>query len=87
MDYGKTYDRLIKKRRDNPISRDECYCERHHIIPKSEGGSDDDTNLVNLTAREHYLAHLLLARIYDDYKMWAAVVFMRVKSRTNSGRE
>lgn len=46
--------------------------ERHHIIPKSEGGSDDPDNLVNLTAREHYIAHLLLARIYDDQKMWCA---------------
>lgn len=85
MDYGKTYDRLIQKRRDNPISRNECYCERHHIIPKSEGGSDDDTNLVNLTAREHYIAHLLLARIYDDFKMWAAIKLMltgHIKRRT-----
>ena len=51
--------------------------EKHHIRPKSEGGSDDETNLVNLTAREHYVAHLLLAKIYDDHKMWSAVIYMR----------
>lgn len=78
MDYRKTYDRLIQKRRDNPITKADCYCETHHIVPRSEGGSDDDTNLVNLTAREHYIAHLLLARIYDDFKMWAAVLYMRI---------
>lgn len=77
MDYRKTYDRLIQKRRDNPITKADCYCETHHIVPRSEGGSDDDTNLVNLTAREHYIAHLLLARIYDDFKMWSAVLYMR----------
>ena len=73
MDYKKTYDGLIQKRRDNPISRKDCYCERHHIVPKAEGGSDDEDNLINLTAREHYIAHLLLAKIYDDYKMFAAI--------------
>lgn len=29
-----------------------------------------------LTAREHYIAHLLLAKIYDDYKMWYALNMM-----------
>ena len=50
-----------------------CYCEKHHIIPKSEGGKDEPDNLVNLTAREHYVAHRLLAHIYDDAKMWFAL--------------
>lgn len=36
------------------------YYERHHIIPRSLGGSDEPDNLVLLTAREHYLAHYLL---------------------------
>lgn len=53
------------------------YGEVHHIVPKSEVGSDEPNNLVKLTAREHYVAHLLLARIYNDEKMWSAVVFMR----------
>jgi hypothetical protein len=39
------------------------YCEKHHIIPKSLGGSDDFENLVLLTAREHYIAHLLLIKM------------------------
>ena len=33
-----------------------------------------------LTAREHYIAHLLLAKIYDDYKMYSAVIFMQCKA-------
>ena len=52
------------------------YGEVHHIVPKSEGGSDEPNNLVKLTAREHYVAHLLLARIYNDRKMWCAVWMM-----------
>lgn len=73
MNYKRIYDQLIQKRIDNPITRKEQYVECHHVIPKSEGGSDNEDNLVNLTAREHYVAHLLLARIYDDYNMWCSL--------------
>ena len=73
MTYSAVYCALIGKRLQNPITKDDCYCEKHHIIPKSEGGTNDPDNLVNLTAREHYIAHLLLAKIYDDYKMWCAL--------------
>lgn len=73
MTYSAVYCALISKRLRNPITKAECYAEKHHIIPKSEGGLDEPDNLVNLTAREHYVAHLLLARIYDDKKMWCAL--------------
>ena len=76
MNYASHYCALISNRLRNPITKGECYVERHHIIPKSEGGKDEPDNLVNLTAREHYIAHLLLARIYDDQKMWCAVQMM-----------
>ena len=64
----------------NPVKS--AYKERHHIVPKSEGGSDDADNVVNLTAREHYIAHLLLAKIYDDKKMHCAVIYMQTKAKT-----
>lgn len=37
------------------------YCERHHIIPKCMGGTDAEDNLIDLFAREHFIAHRLLA--------------------------
>lgn len=37
------------------------YHERHHITPKCCGGSDDKNNLIDLFAREHFIAHKLLA--------------------------
>lgn len=37
------------------------YHERHHIMPKSCGGTNDKENLIDLYAREHFKAHLLLA--------------------------
>ena len=62
MDYKKIYDQLIESRRDN---RPAGYTERHHIIPRSLGGSEDKDNKVRLTGREHWVAHLLLHRIHD----------------------
>lgn len=41
----------------------EGYIEQHHIIPKSLGGSNNPTNLVNLTAREHFICHMLLPKM------------------------
>ena len=43
----------------------EGYTERHHIIPQSLGGSDDKDNLVDLTAREHFICHWLLIKMTD----------------------
>lgn len=80
MNYTKTYYQIIEKRRHN---EPEGYVEHHHIVPKSEGGDDSPDNIVALTAREHYICHLLLAKIYNDYKMLSAVVFMQCKSHSH----
>lgn len=49
------------------------YFEFHHIIPKSMGGDESQENYIALTAREHFLAHYLLAKIYpDNYKLGVA---------------
>ena len=80
MNYQNIYDQLIQKRKNNRLSKKDCYCEEHHIIPLSEGGPDTKDNKINLSAREHYIAHLLLAKIYDDYKMWKAWNMMCCKN-------
>lgn len=38
----------------------EGYTERHHIVPRSMGGSDDQDNLVRMSAQNHLLAHYWL---------------------------
>ena len=86
MNYQKIYDQLIEKRKNNRLSKKDCYCEEHHIIPLSEGGPDTKDNKINLTAREHYIAHLLLAKIYNDYKMYSAVVYMQAAKERWSSR-
>jgi hypothetical protein len=46
---------------------------KHHILPKSLGGSNDSNNLIVLTEREHYIAHLMLWKAYGGkmaYAFW-----------------
>ena len=43
----------------------ELYTEKHHIIPRSLGGNNDADNIVKLSGREHYIAHLLLTKITE----------------------
>lgn len=59
------------------------YVERHHILPRSLGGSDDSSNLVALTAREHFVAHMLLAKMYGG-TMWHAITIMAKDGRGSS---
>ena len=61
--YFKWYFSIIEKRKINPYTQG--YCEVHHIIPKSMGGSNKKVNLVYLTAREHFICHMLLFRMTD----------------------
>lgn len=47
----------------NRILPKTIYTERHHIIPRSLGGDNSSANLVRLTAREHFICHLLLTKM------------------------
>ncbi len=51
----------------------DSYTETHHVIPRSFGGSNDKNNLIKLSARHHYIAHLLLARATNSPKMIKAL--------------
>lgn len=75
MDYKKHYNSLISTRRTR-LLLDTVYYERHHILPRCLGGSDEEDNLIYLTPEEHYTAHLLLAKIYNIDKLWYACQMM-----------
>ena len=58
------------------------YTEKHHIIPRSLGGDDSSANLVNLTAREHFICHWLLTKIHigeAKHKMLHALRMLRAE--------
>ena len=84
MDYRKIYSAFIasRKRVENDI---QGYTEKHHILPRSFGGSDDPENLVKLTPEDHFFAHLLLAKIHGG-KMSAALYCMLQVTSNHWGR-
>lgn len=72
--YTRYYYALVEYRKATPAS--DQYTEKHHIIPKSLGGSNDADNIVVLTGREHYVAHRLLCKMTEgvsNQKMWLAL--------------
>jgi hypothetical protein len=76
MDYKKHYNLLMLKSKNRTDLSG--YFERHHIIPRSMGGDNSDDNLTKLTGREHFLAHLLLAKMNPNHAgMTIAVLRMR----------
>jgi hypothetical protein len=71
MNYKRIYVELM----DRAVGRVEEvgeYYESHHIKPKSMEGTDDKSNLVKLTYREHFIAHWLLHRIFPEDRSLSA---------------
>jgi hypothetical protein len=62
MNYLKVYCNLIRKAENR--TSPEGYTEKHHTFPKSIFGNNN--RIVVLTAREHYIAHALLEKIYTQ---------------------
>lgn len=63
----------------------DMYHERHHIIPRCMGGTDNAENLIDLFAKEHFEAHKLLAlENPDNDKLiygWTMMAFVKDKNQ------
>ncbi len=84
--YTKWYSSIITKAKErvNRIG----YFEKHHIIPKSIGGTNDADNLIYLTAKEHFICHLLLTRMLDgEYKSKMVRAFWMIATMGNKNQE
>ena len=84
--YTQVYNNIIERAKSRTISG---YTEKHHIIPRSLGGSNNKDNIVALTAREHFIAHMCLARFTqgdDKRKMITAARFMAVAENPHQTR-
>jgi len=74
--YYTWYYNIVKTAQNRPALSG--YVEHHHIIPRCIGGTDE--NIVPLTAREHFILHILLTKFTSGqsyYKMLYAAVGMR----------
>ena len=60
MTYKDFIDDIIKTRGRHGCG--DIYHERHHIKPRCLGGENKEENLIDLYAREHFIAHELLAK-------------------------
>jgi hypothetical protein len=70
------YNRYIKFIESNRLDEyDEG--EFHHIVPRCIGGTDEKNNLVKLGYRQHYIAHYMLAKSFNDDKLWFAFNMMK----------
>jgi hypothetical protein len=83
MNYQKIYNQIIERAQTRKLKG---YVEKHHIVPKCIGGLDIKENIVELTAREHFLCHRMLCEIYPkNTKLWYALWLMVIgKNRKNS---
>jgi hypothetical protein len=75
--YKLWHDKIIANAKNRTL---EGYKEVHHIIPKSCGGSNNKDNLVALTAKEHYIIHLLLIKFIEKKYYFKMVKAFHVMS-------
>ena len=87
MNYKLIYEHLVKRGQHRPTI--DGYKEKHHIIPRCMGGSDEVDNLVDLTPEEHFVAHQLLVKMYpESLDLWKAAMLMASGNPvTNKGRK
>lgn len=78
MNYQKIYDQIIDRARGRDL---QGYKEKHHVMPKCIGGSNEAGNIVQLTAREHFLCHWMLCRVYPSNRKLAKAFNMMCQGR------
>lgn len=83
--YSRVYYRIVERAKTRLLPEN-IYTEKHHIMPKSLGGSNSKENIVQLTAKEHYVCHRLLIRMTlgkDKSKMHYALYAMITLRKDN----
>ena len=79
--YKNVYTSLIDKAKATIFSK-ECFLEKHHILPRCLGGTDDCENIVLVPIKWHVTLHLLLARIYNNNSSLLLTAYLMTKSRS-----
>ena len=89
MNYERIYNQLVEKCKVRGLDKKsvDYYTELHHIIPRSLGGDNSQDNLVMLSGREHYIAHMLLWKAFPKesaLKYAAMMMSNRAVCKVNS---
>lgn len=64
----KYFDKKLRKRLD---------LQKHHIMPRHSGGTDDRSNIVICTAKDHASAHKIRFQVFHNFKDQAAYLFLQ----------
>lgn len=83
MNYLRIYNEIVNRAKVREL---QGYSEKHHIIPRCMGGGNGKENLVKLTAREHYICHKILTKIYPN-NIKIAFAFIAMCNKRNSNQE
>jgi hypothetical protein len=82
MNYKRIYDQIIDRAKNRDLIG---YREKHHIIPICIGGSNSKQNIVELTAREHFICHLILHKLNpENSKLFYAFSMMLINSKNQN---
>lgn len=90
MDYKRLYKIFIadRRKREADLLASGEYCERHHIVPRSLGGRNENANVIRLTYRDHIFAHaLLLKGAANDEERWYLAASMSAVLNLREGRQ
>ena len=83
MNYRRAYNSLIADARSDPPKG---YRELHHIIPRCMNGDDNPNNLIYLSARQHFVAHQLLVKMYPWHAGLVYAAWNMSNKRTYNSR-
>lgn len=81
--YSKLYFKIVQTKSND------TYTEKHHIIPRSLNGSDEQSNIAIISAREHFICHYLLTKMFkkkspEYFKMIKAFMIMKSESKNQT---
>src|ERR1035441_10057032 len=88
MNYLKIYNALVlRAQSEHRLKTLDRIFENHHIIPACLGGSNTPDNMVNLTPREHFIAHVLLWKNdRTNNKLFAPLLFFKKNKHVKNAR-
>lgn len=83
MNYEKIYNQLVDKCKPRGLDKKsvDYYTEIHHIVARCLGGGNEESNLVMFSAREHFVAHLLLWKANPEHKGLAVAVMLMADTK------
>jgi len=85
--YTRIYYRIIENSKSRSLPEN-FYREKHHILPRSLGGLNSEENLVDLTAREHFICHWLLTKMTRgtayQKMIFAFTLILKCKSKSQN---